>query len=282
MGLFTGKKGIIMGVANEYSIAAAVANVLHKEGATIGFNHLPDKEGRDRMMKRVHRVGDPLGATFIRPCDVTVDADIEAFFAEVKKAFGTIDFFVHSIAYAPLDDLRCSTIDVSREGFKVAMDISVYSLIATTRAAAKLMPDGGSIATMTYFGGERVVGGYNLMGVCKSALDMATKYLAYDLGPKNIRVNGVSAGPIKTLASSAVGDFSQMLGLNAAVAPMGRNITAEEVGKSTAFLLSDMASATTGEILHVDCGYNTMGSPGLAIERLGVKLGSGGSVVRGD
>lgn len=282
MGLFTGKKGIIMGVANEYSIAATVANVLSKEGAKIGFNHLPDKEGRDRMAKRLHRVAEPLGATFIRPCDVTVDQDIVDFFAEVKKEFGTIDFFVHSIAYAPIDDIRCSTIDVSREGFKVAMDISVYSLIATSREAAKLMPDGGSIATMTYFGGERVVGGYNLMGLCKSALDMATKYLAYDLGPKNIRVNGVSAGPIKTLASSAVGDFSEMLGLNAAVAPMGRNITAEDVGQSTAYLLSDMARSTTGEILHVDCGYNIMGSPGLALERLGVKIEGGARAAKSE
>ncbi len=282
MGLFAGKKGIVMGVANEYSIASAVAQVLTAEGAKLGFNHLPDKEGRDRMAKRVHRVVDPLGHTFIRPCDVNVDGDVTAFFEEVKKEFGTIDFFVHSIAYAPLDDIRCSTIDVSREGFRIAMDTSVYSFIATSREAAKLMPDGGSIAMMTYFGGERVVGGYNLMGVCKSALDMAMKYLAYDLGPKNVRVNGVSAGPIKTLASSAVGDFSSMLALNAAVSPMGKNCTPEDVAKSTAFLLSDLSTATTGEILHVDCGYNIMGSPGKAIERLGVKLGSGGNAGIGD
>ncbi len=274
MGLFTGKKGIIMGVANEYSIAAAVAEFLHKEGATIGFNHLPDKEGRDRMLKRVHRVADPLGATFIRPCDVANDDDIKAFFAQVKEEFGQLDFFVHSIAYAPIDDIRCETIDCTRDGFKIAMDISVYSFIATARAASKLMKEGGSIVTMTYFGGEKVVGGYNLMGVCKSALESATKYLAYDLGPKGIRVNAVSAGPVKTLAASAVGDFTQMLGLNAAVSPIGRNITGEEVGKSTAFLLSDLASATTGEILHVDLGYNIMGSPGHAIERAGIKFSS--------
>ncbi len=271
MGLFTGKKGIILGVANEYSIASGIARVLHAEGAKLGFNHLPDKEGRDRMAKRVQRVTDPLGATFVRPCDMGNDADIVAFFEEVKKEFGTIDFLVHSIAFAPLDDIRCSTIDASREGFKIGMDISVYSLIAATREAAKLMPDGGSIATMSYFGGEKVVGGYNLMGVCKAALDATMKYLAYDLGPKNIRVNAVSAGPIKTLASSAVGEFSQMLGLYEAVAPMGRNISTEEVGKATAYILSDMASATTGEIMHVDCGYNIMGSPGHAVERMGIK-----------
>lgn len=272
MGLFTGKKGIIMGVANEYSIAAAVAEFMHKEGATIGFNHLPDKEGKDRMLKRVHRVADPLGATFIRSCDVNSDEDVANFFADVKKEFGQIDFFVHSIAYAPIDDIRCSTIDCTREGFKIAMDTSVYSFITTAREAAKLMTEGGSMVTMTYFGGEKVVGGYNLMGVCKAALESTTKYLAYDLGPRHIRVNAVSAGPVKTLAASAVGDFSQMLGLNAAVSPIGRNITGEEVGKATAFLLSDLASATTGEVLHVDLGYNIMGSPGHAIERTGIKF----------
>lgn len=272
MGLFTGKKGIIMGVANEYSIAAAVAEFLHKEGATIGFNHLPDKGGKDRMLKRLHRVADPLGATFLRSCDVNSDEDVTNFFADVKKEFGQIDFFVHSIAYAPIDDIRCSTIDCTRDGFKIAMDTSVYSFITTAREAAKLMNEGGSMVTMTYFGGEKVVGGYNLMGVCKAALEATTKYLAYDLGPRHIRVNAVSAGPVKTLAASAVGDFSQMLGLNAAVSPIGRNITGEEVGKATAFLLSDLASATTGEILHVDLGYNIMGSPGHAIERTGIKF----------
>ena len=281
MGLFTGKKGIVMGIANEYSIAAAVAKVLHAEGATLGFNHLPDKEGKDRMAKRALRVAEPLGVTFVRPCDVTVDGDITAFFAEVKKEFGTIDFFVHSIAYAPLEELRGGTVDVSREGFRIAMDISVYSFIATAREAAKLMPDGGSMVTMTYFGGEKVVGGYNLMGVCKAALDASLKYVAYDLGDKKIRVNGISAGPIKTLAASAVGDFSSMMNLNAAVAPSGRNVTAEEVGKSTAFLLSDFASGTTGEIMHVDGGYNIMGSPGKALERLGVKVGAGGATMGG-
>jgi enoyl-[acyl-carrier protein] reductase I len=272
MGMFSGKKGIIMGVANEFSIAAGIAKFLRAEGAQLGFNHLPDKDGKDRMAKRLQRVAVPLDAKLMRSCDVTDDRDVAAFFAEVKEVMGNIDFLVHSIAYAPIDDIRCATIDASREGFKIAMDISVYSLIAVTREAAKLMPEGGSIATMTYFGGERVVGGYNLMGICKSALDSTMRYLAYDLGPKNIRVNAVSAGPIKTLASSAVGEFSSMLQLNAALAPSGRNIGLEDVAKATAFLLSDLASSTTGEILHVDGGYNIMGSPGHAIERLGIKL----------
>jgi enoyl-[acyl-carrier protein] reductase I len=273
MGLFSGKKGVVMGVANEYSIATAVAKFLADEGATMAFSHLPDKEGRDRMLKRVQRVAEPLGVSFLRPCDVNSDDDIKQFFAEVQKDFGNIDFFVHSIAYAPLDDIRCATIDASREGFRVALDTSCYSFIATAREAAKLMPDGGSMVTMSYFGGEKVIGGYNLMGVAKAALEMATRYLAFDLGPKNIRVNAVSAGPIKTLASSAVGDFSAMLKLHGAIAPLGRNVTSEEVGKATGFLLSDLATSMTGDVLHVDGGYHIMGSPGHAFERMGSKGG---------
>lgn len=268
MGIFSGKKGIIMGVANEHSIAASVASFLAKEGATLGFSHLPDKEGRDRMLKRVQRVAEPLGVSFLHPCDVNEDADITAFFAKVKEQFGSLDFFVHSIAFAPLDDIRCATIDCSREGFRVAMDTSVYSFIATARAAAALMPDGGAMATMSYFGGERVVGGYNLMGVAKAALEMSMRYLAYDLGPRNIRVNAVSAGPIKTLASSAVGDFSSMMKLHASVAPTGRNITADEVGRVTGFLLSDLSQGITGDVLHVDGGYHVMGSPGHAVSKI--------------
>lgn len=267
MGLFTGKKGIIMGIANEYSIAAAVAKYLSEEGAEIGFNNLPDKEGRDRMAKRLKRVTDPLNTAFTMPCDVTNDDQLNSFFAMAKEKMGKIDFFVHSIAYAPLEDIKCKTVDVSRAGFKEAMDISVYSMLATTQRASELMSDGGSIVTMSYFGGEKVVGGYNLMGLCKAALESSVRYLAYDLGPQNIRVNSVSAGPIKTLAASAVGDFSEMLGLNAAVSPNGRNVTTEEVAKASAFLLSDMSTATTGENMHVDCGYNIMGSPGYAVDR---------------
>jgi enoyl-[acyl-carrier protein] reductase I len=270
MGMFDGKKGVIMGIANEYSIAANVAQKLSAEGAELGFNHLPDKEGKDRMAKRLQRVTEPLNTKFGIPCDVTSDEDLDRFFARVKEEFGTIDFLVHSIAYAPIDDIKCRTADVSRAGFLEAMNISCYSLMAVAKRAEELMPNGGSIVTMTYFGGEKVVGGYNLMGVCKAALDSATRYLAYDMGPKQIRVNAISAGPIKTLAASAVGDFSQMLGLNAAYAPNGKNCTPDDVGNSSLFLLSDMSAATTGEILHVDCGYNIMGGPGYAVERLGI------------
>lgn len=271
MGLFSGKKGIVFGVANEYSIAAYVAKYLSDEGAELGFNHLPDKEGRDRMARRLKRVTDPLNTKFTLPCDVTSDEDLDRFFELAKSEFGEIDFIVHSVAYAPIDDIKCRTVDVSRAGFKEAMDISVYSFMAVMKRAEQLMPNGGSAVTMTYFGGEKVVGGYNLMGVCKAALDSAMRYLAFDLGPKDIRVNAISAGPIKTLAASAVGDFSEMLALNAAVAPTGKNCNQDDVAKAAGYLLSDMSTAVTGELMHVDCGYNIMGSPGYAVERMQLK-----------
>lgn len=269
--IFAGKKGVIMGVANEHSLAAGVAEFLSAQGAELAFSHLPDKDGRNRMEQRVRRVTDSLNTKLLAPCDVASNDDIVAFFNKVGDTFGSIDFFVHSIAFAPIEDIRCPTVAVSRAGFLNAMDISVYSFIATARAASELMTNGGSIATMTYFGAEKVLAGYNMMGVCKAALEASVRYLANDLGPKNIRVNAVSAGPVKTLAASAVGDFSTMLTMNAAIAPLGRNVTNDDVGRSTAMLLSDLASSITGETLHVDSGYNIMGSPGHAIERLAKK-----------
>ncbi len=255
--MFKGKKGVIMGVANHLSIAAGVAQYLHEQGADLAFSHLPD----GKMEQRVRKVTDPLGYEIVLPCDVSKDESVTEFFAKIKQAWGKIDFLVHSIAFATVDDIRCPTLQASREGFKQAMDISCYSLIATSRAASELMTDGGSIVTMSYYGGERVVPGYNMMGVCKSALEMTMKYVAYDLGQKNIRVNAISAGPIKTLAASAVGDFSKMLGFYAKGSPLGRNVTQTDVAKSTAFLLSDMSAGTTGEVLHVDGGYHVMGIP---------------------
>ncbi|MBI3464521.1 MAG: enoyl-ACP reductase [Planctomycetes bacterium] len=271
MGLFAGKKGIVMGVANDHSIAWAIAHYLQSEGADLGFNHLPDKDDRKRMERRVRQLAEPISAKLIMPCDVAKDDDVKAFFARAKEVYGTIDFLVHSVAFAPIEDIRCPTLQASRNGFHIAMDISVYSLIAVTRAAVELMPAGGTVLTMTYFGGEKVVAGYNLMGVCKAALDCTVRYLAYDLGPKNIRVNGISAGPMRTLAASAVGDFDQMLTLHSSVAPLGRNVEPDELGKAAAYLLSDLSSAITGEIHHVDCGYSTMGSPGRAAEHLAQK-----------
>ncbi len=262
MGLFTGKQGLILGVANDWSIAWAIAQKLLAEGAEIGFTHLPG----EKMERRLRKLAEPIGAKLITSCDVQKDDDVARVFQEAKATYGTLDFVLHSIAFAPLDDLKGPFVQASRSGFATAMDVSVYSLAIVARHAAEIMPNGGAIETLTYYGGERVVSGYNLMGVCKAALDAAVKYLAYDLGPKNIRVNALSAGPVKTLAASAVGESDKLAGLYEAVAPLGRNIDREEVGKAGMFLLSDLATGITGEILHVDCGYNIMGSPGRAIE----------------
>lgn len=264
MGLVAGKKGLILGVANEFSIAWAIAKKLHEEGALLGFTHLPG----DKMERRVRKVAEPIGAKLITPCDVQSDEDVARVFAAAKETFGSLDFVLHSIAFGPREDIQRPFVETSREGFKLAMDVSVYSLALVSRHAAGVMTDGGSIVTLTYFGGERVVPGYNLMGVCKAALDASVKYLAHDLGPKKIRVNAISAGPVKTLAASAVGDFDKLAGLYELSAPMDRNIEREEVGAAGLFMLSDLSSGITGEILHVDCGYNVMGSPGRAIEKV--------------
>jgi enoyl-[acyl-carrier protein] reductase I len=262
MGLFTGKKGLVLGVANDFSIAWAISQHLLEQGADVGFTHLPG----EKMERRVRKLAEPVNAKLITPCNVQSDEDVARVFKEAGEIYGSLDFVLHSIAFAPLEDLKKPFAYSSREGFKTAMDISVYSLAVVSRCAAEVMPNGGAIATLTYFGGEKVVAGYNLMGVCKAALDAAVKYLAYDLGSKKIRVNGLSAGPVKTLAASAVGESDKLAGLYEAVSPLGRNITREEVGAAGMFLLSDLASGITGEILHVDAGYNAMGSPGRALE----------------
>lgn len=261
MGLLTGKRGIIMGIANERSIATGVARILHKEGAELGFSYLPDTGERKRNEARVRDVTKDLNPLLVAPCDVGQDADINAFFSVVQKEMGTIDFVIHSIAFAPTDDIKVPTHQASRAGFAQAMDISVYSFLAVARFAAPIMKqDGsGSICAMTYFGGEKVMPGYNLMGVCKAALDASVRYAAAELGEQKIRVNAISAGPVKTLAASAVGDFKKMLGLYQQSAPLRANITAEDVGASTAYLVSDYGRMTTGEILHVDGGYHIMG-----------------------
>jgi enoyl-[acyl-carrier protein] reductase I len=268
MGLFSGKKGLVLGVANEYSIAWAISQRILEEGGEVGFTHLPG----DKMERRVRKLADPAGAKLVTPCDVQSDEDIARVFDEAGKVYGSLDFVLHSIAFAPLEDLRGPFVQASRAGFRTAMDISVYSLAAVARAASGVMPQGGSILTLTYYGGERVVSGYNLMGVCKAALDAAMRYLAYDLGPRNIRVNALSAGPVKTLAASGVGDFDKLSGLYDMVAPLGRNVERGEVGNAGLFLLSDLAAGITGEILHVDAGYHAMGSPGRAIEIMKARL----------
>lgn len=255
MGLFTGKTGIVFGVANDRSIAWAISEALYDEGADIGFAHLPG----ERSARRVHQLADPKGARLVVPCDVQNDADIESVFAQVKETYGKIDFLVHSIAFAPTDELRRDYVNVTREGWHTAMDISAYSLVTLSRAAAELMPDGGSIITLSYFGGEKVMPGYNLMGVCKAALEHSVRYLAWDLGPKKIRVNAISAGPMRTLSSAGIADFDEMREHQAQKSCLKRNVDPKELGSTGVYLLSEMSGAVTGEILYVDCGYNIVG-----------------------
>ena len=271
MALFAGKKGLILGVANDRSIAWAIAKRIIEEGGVCGFTHLPDRPDDDKKKNR-RRVEKCVGADnpaakFLIPLNVQDDEQIAQVMGRAKEEFGQIDFLLHSIAFADRSDLQKDTIETSREGFKMAMEISAYSLLAVTNAAKDIMVDGGSILTMTYFGGERCVPGYNVMGICKAALDACTKYAAFDLGLRGIRVNALSAGPLKTLASSAVG-ANDMLSLYEKVSPMGRGISHEEVGNAGAYLLSDMSSGVTGEIHHVDAGYNMMGSPGRLLDEL--------------
>jgi len=262
MPAFTGKKGLVFGIANDRSIAWAITQALAEQGAEMGFTHLPDRDPeRPKAANKLRKLVEPIGAKLVMPCDVTNDENLDAVFAAAKETFGTIDFVVHSIAYAPLDDLKGPVYAVSRNGFKLSMDISAYSLIALAGRAKDLMPAGGSILAMTYLGGEKVIPGYNLMGICKAALESTLEYLAHELGPHKIRVNAVSAGPVKTLAASAVGDFNQMMKLYETFSPLRRNITPAEVGKAAAFLLSDAASGITGETLHVDSGFHIMGAP---------------------
>ena len=262
MGLFEGKTGMVFGIANDHSIAWAITQELHAQGADMGFTHLPDKDPeRPRMERRLRKLVEPIGAKLIMPCDVQNDEHLDAAFAAAKETFGELDFVLHSIAYAPIDDLKGPVHAVSRDGFKMSMEISCYSLISLAHRAREILKPGGSILTLTYLGGETVIPGYNIMGVCKAALESSMTYLANELGPEGIRVNALSAGPLKTLSSSAVGEFDQMVKLYSTFSPMRRNITPEEVGKSGMWLLSDLASGISGENLHVDAGYHIMGAP---------------------
>jgi enoyl-[acyl-carrier protein] reductase I len=270
MGLFDGKKGLILGVANDRSIAWAIAKEIMEQGGECGFTHLPDKpdDVKKKSRGRVSKCTDSYAAAkFLVPLDVCSDENIAEVMKTAADTFGKIDFLLHSIAFATLEDLRRDTVETSRDGFKLAMEISAYSLLAVANAAKDIMSARSSILTMTYFGGERCVPGYNVMGVCKAALDASMRYAAHDLGPRGIRVNALSAGPLKTLASSAVG-AKGMEALYESVSPIGRNITHEEVGRTGAFLLSDMSDGITGEILHIDGGYNMMGSPGRLLDKI--------------
>ena len=255
MGLFTGKKGIIFGVANKNSIAWGISQAMHEEGAELGFSY-----AGEILKKRVEPLAESVGCNFVEECDVTDDAAIEALFEKAKAHFGTLDFIVHAVAFAPKEELSGRFSNTSRDGFRVALDISCYSLIALAKRAMPLMPNGGSILTMSYYGAEKVTPNYNVMGVAKAALEATVRYLAWDLGPDRIRVNAISAGPIKTLAASGVSGFRKSLNYVSSVAPLG-GVTQEDIGDAARFLLGDWSKQITGEVLYVDGGYNIMGAP---------------------
>lgn len=255
MGLFSGKKGLVFGVANKDSIAWGISKALHEEGADLGFSY-----AGEILKKRIEPLAASINAPFVEECDVTSDSAIDDLFAKAALHFGgKLDFLVHSVAYAPREALGGRFSDTERAHFQTALDISCYSLIALARRARPLMSAGGSLLTMTYYGAEKVTPNYNVMGVAKAGLEASVRYLAWDLGKDRIRVNAISAGPIKTLASSGVSGFRKSLHLVGAIAPMG-NVTQSNVGDCARFLLSDWASGITGEVIYVDGGYNIMGA----------------------
>jgi len=255
MALLEGKKAAIFGVANERSIAWAIAEAFYAEGAELAFTYAGEV-----LEKRVRPLAEGVGSKIILPCDVTKDEEVEKVFADLRDAWGGLDIVIHAIAFANKEDLANPYVQTSRAGFHLAMDVSAYSLIALAQRAAPLMAErGGAILTLTYMGSEKVIPNYNVMGVAKAALEASVRYLAHDLGPKGVRVNAISAGPIRTLAAAGISDFKSMLHHVAERAPLKRNIDAEEVGKTALYLCSDLGSAVTGEVLHVDAGYNIMG-----------------------
>ena len=252
--LMSKKKGLIMGVANERSIAWSIAKTAHEHGAELAFTY----QG-DALLKRVAPLADSIGSKILLPCDVNKDASIDNVFSELSEAWGTIDFVVHAIAYSDRDELKGKYVDTSKDNFSQTMLISCYSFTAVCNRAQKLMTNGGSLVTLTYAGSERVMPHYNVMGVAKAGLEASVKYLAEDLGPKNIRVNALSPGPMKTLAASGVGDFRYILKWNQYNSPLRRNVTNEDVGGAGLYFLSDLSTGVTGEIHHIDCGYNIVG-----------------------
>jgi len=258
LGILEGKKGLILGTANDKSIAWGVTQACHREGAELGFNYLGEA-----LEKRVRPLAESVDAKFIEPMDVGDDASMDAFFAKVAERWGKLDFIVHSIAFANKDALKNRFSNTSREDFQLALNISAYSFVAVAGRAAALMQNGGSMVTMTYLGAVRAVPNYHVMGVAKAALESSTRYLAQDLGPDGIRVNAVSAGPIRTLAASAVGDFRNLMAKSARGSMLKRNVSQEEVGNTAAYLLSDLASGVTGEVHYVDSGFHIgAGDPG--------------------
>jgi len=255
MSLLAGKTGIVFGVANKRSIAWTIAQAWAREGARLAFTY----QG-ERVKENVEELAGTFGSdTLILPCDVTKDDDIARVFQAVGEKFGRLNLLLHSVAFAPKDALEGHFVNTSREAYRIAHDISAYSLVALSRAALPLMTGGGSIVAMSYYGAEKVVPHYNVMGVAKASLEASTRYLAYDLGPSKIRVNCISAGPVNTLAARGISGFSEMLKQYEARSPLKRNVTSEELGASGVFLASDGAAAITGQVLYVDCGYQIMG-----------------------
>ena len=253
-GLMQGKKGLIMGVANERSIGWGIAAATASQGAELAFTY----QG-DALKKRVTPLAASVGSNIVLPCDVTDEASVDLVFNSLRKKWGKLDFLVHAIAYSDKEELKGGYIETTRQNFQKTMDISVYSFTALARRSAEMMPDGGSLLTMTYYGAERVMPHYNVMGVAKAALEASVRYLAVDLGGQNIRVNGLSAGPMKTLAASGIGDFRYILKWNEYNSPLKRNVTLEDVGGAGLYLLSDLSSGVSGETHHVDCGYHVVG-----------------------
>jgi enoyl-[acyl-carrier protein] reductase I len=256
MGLLTGKVAAVFGVANERSIGWAIAQALHQEGAELAFNFLGEA-----LERRVRPLAQEVGAKVVLPCDVTKDEEIGAFFEAITQHYGGLDFLIHSVAFADRRDLQGAYVDTSREGFALALNVSAFSLVALSKAALPLMEarGGGSVVTMSYYGAEKVVPRYNVMGVAKAALEASVRYLAADLGPKNIRVNAISAGPVKTLASAGISGFKDMLHHAETKAPLRRNISTEEVGRTALFLCGPWSSGITGQVIYVDAGYQIMG-----------------------
>ncbi|MES2615717.1 MAG: enoyl-ACP reductase [Bdellovibrionota bacterium] len=252
--LLEGKRGVVLGVANNKSIAWACAQMCLEQGAELAFNYLGDAQE-----KRVRELVKDLPNALVFPCDVSKDSEIDSFFNSIQQKWDGIDFLIHSVAYTDKENLKDKFMVVSRESFASTMDVSAYSLVAVSKVAAPLMKNGGSIVTMSYYGAEKVVPRYNVMGVAKAALESCAKYLALDLGEFGIRVNAISAGPIRTLSSSAIPGIKEMLENAQKFAPLKRNVSTEDVARSALYLLSDLSSGVTGEVVHVDCGYNTLG-----------------------
>jgi enoyl-[acyl-carrier protein] reductase I len=256
MGLLEGRRALVFGVANDHSIAWGIAKALHEQGAIVGFSSV-----ESLIERRVRRLADSIGATFVEPCDVQSDEQIRAVMSKWQAAYGELDILVHALAFAKREDLDGGFVDTSRDGFALALDVSAYSLVALTREARPMLRPGSSILTLSYYGAEKVVANYNVMGVAKAALEAEVRYLAADLGPGGIRVNAISAGPIRTLAAAGIAGFKKLHGSFAEVAPLRRNVTIEDVGRSAVYLASDLSNGVTGEVLYVDAGFNVLGVP---------------------